>query len=446
MKFILLLLLTSFMTVAQERRNYGSQEIPAPFLSDSKSFGSDSIDWRNVAGVNWVGPVRNQANCGSCVAFAAIATVEDQFAIHTGNFWNRHNFSQEALFSCGKGGCSDGWLCASAAQYLRKNGVVDVSCAPYTAGQLGKVRECKTFCDSQLQRTIPISNVIRPTIMGAGEPEDVKRALKRGPVLTSMAVYPGFDSYKGGIFKATDEIRSLGGHAVEIVGFNDAGRYWIIKNSWGEDWGEKGFARISYDDASGIGNDTYGFEFDFKMPEAFFTPEEDAYVRGVLKIEGRFSSNVSLKKTSGELISDFSCKNDCEISTSSLSDGAYRLETMTTSGVLITRGFVVVNKDYEWSSTVAPPKGFDFRNTQFGRFYIDAKYPVSDVYPEKLILDILDLKGVLLYRRVFTDVLDFNRMGVNSYIFKNGPYKLVLKEHMLGREKKIGEFNIQLKN
>jgi hypothetical protein len=72
-----------------------------------------------------------------------------------------------------------------------------------------------------------------------------------------MVVYEDFFFYKSGIYQHTTGAMA-GGHAVMIVGYNEAQKYWIIRNSWGEDWGENGFAKISWDDTSGIGLQTWG--------------------------------------------------------------------------------------------------------------------------------------------------------------------------------------------
>ncbi|NDG26961.1 MAG: hypothetical protein EB120_07290 [Proteobacteria bacterium] len=52
----------------------------------------------------------------------------------------------------------------------------------------------------------------------------------------------------------------MGGHAITLIGYDDSAKAWIVRNSWGEDWGEKGYFRIAYDDASGVGNQTWGLE------------------------------------------------------------------------------------------------------------------------------------------------------------------------------------------
>jgi cathepsin B len=71
--------------------------------------------------------------------------------------------------------------------------------------------------------------------------------MENGPVQTGFEVYEDFLHYKSGIYKYTDGI-ILGGHAVKIVGWGKEGavNYWIVANSWGPKWGEKGYFRIAF--------------------------------------------------------------------------------------------------------------------------------------------------------------------------------------------------------
>ena len=68
-----------------------------------------------------------------------------------------------------------------------------------------------------------------------------------GPVIGGLNVYEDFDFYKSGIYRQTTGV-FRGRHAVCVVGYQDSekddGGYWIIKNSWGPNWGEKGFMRV----------------------------------------------------------------------------------------------------------------------------------------------------------------------------------------------------------
>src|SRR6185437_2955175 len=82
-----------------------------------------SIDWRNKDGVNWVDPILNQGNCGSCVAFSTIGTLQTQLNISSGIPGLDEQFSTQALFACGGGACDFGWEPQLAAQYLQTTGV-----------------------------------------------------------------------------------------------------------------------------------------------------------------------------------------------------------------------------------------------------------------------------------------------------------------------------------
>lgn len=69
--------------------------------------------------------------------------------------------------------------------------------------------------------------------------------MTNGPVEGAFTVYADFPSYKSGVYQHTagDE---LGGHAIKVLGWGvEAGvKYWLVANSWNEDWGDKGFFKI----------------------------------------------------------------------------------------------------------------------------------------------------------------------------------------------------------
>ena len=73
-----------------------------------------------------------------------------------------------------------------------------------------------------------------------------KQALAaNGPVIAGMRVYEDFYYYRSGTYRqAAGRYRGL--HAVAVVGYDDAARHWIVKNSWGGGWGEGGFINIGY--------------------------------------------------------------------------------------------------------------------------------------------------------------------------------------------------------
>ena len=227
---------------------------------------STSIDWRNKDGGNYVSPLLNQGNCGSCVAFATVGALETQVNVSSGIPGLNPTFSTQALFVCGGGACEFGWQPDLAAKYLQATGVPDEACAPYTMGATGETVACSTVCKDATARSYKIVSWNQVTD-GAQNIEAVKAALAKGPLITTLMVYEDFITYSSGIYKHTTGT-TLGGHAVSIVGYDDATRVWIIRNSWGPEWGESGFARVSWDDVSGISDNTIWME----------VPTADGYV------------------------------------------------------------------------------------------------------------------------------------------------------------------------
>lgn len=247
----------------ERKRMLGNSMVPddVEFISNESSvmWGlPKSIDWRNKEGKNWVSPILNQGACGSCVSFAAIGVLETQVNISSLLPNLNRRFSTQQLFSCGGGLCNRGWYIDSAVSFLKTKGVADEACMPYVSGATGQDVACNKACTDASSRSLKISASRKPTFLFRSL-NAIKKALQKGPLVTSMTVYSDFLTYSSGVYKSTSNRRE-GGHAISIVGYDDGKNALIIRNSWGPDWGEKGFAYIDYKDKSGIGNQTWSFE------------------------------------------------------------------------------------------------------------------------------------------------------------------------------------------
>jgi len=200
------------------------------------------LDWRQQNGYNWMTSVKDQGSCASCVAFGSIGAFEAQLKIQANNpSWNI-DLSEQHLFSCGGGKCSQGWYVSSALNYLRDYGTPDESCSPYQGGDVA----CANSCPDWQSRAYKISswNWLDTN------PSSIEAALQSGPVIARFDVYADFFDYQGGVYHHTSgELQ--GGHAVPIVGYDSVQQYWIAKNSWGANWGENGYFRIGFGE-SGI--------------------------------------------------------------------------------------------------------------------------------------------------------------------------------------------------
>lgn len=189
-----------------------------------------SFDWRNHDGSNWMTSVKNQSSCGSCWAFASVAIQEAKYNIQENNPDLDINLSEQYLVSdcCSSGSCSGGMPSSCA--------LTDEACYPYTRTD----SVCGSRCSDWDTRLWSSS-------MGyvSGEDDTIKLAImKQGPLYTSMNAEYVWDAANN-YYTCSDTNTT---HAVTLVGWNDVGGYWIIKNSWGLGWGDNGYANIKYDE------------------------------------------------------------------------------------------------------------------------------------------------------------------------------------------------------
>ena len=431
--FLLVLLSMSSLVYARDYK-LGLIDIPENIpLYEDRTKALESWDWRNVNGVNWLTPVRDQGNCGSCVAFAAVAALEAQYKIASGQSWLDPQFSPQQLFNCGGGACEIGWQLSPAMKMLKNKGVVDAACSPYESGATGQNVQClKNFCERQAERTFKIVDYTSPSSWG-GSAAKLKSAIKKGPVVTGMTVYEDFMTYTKGIYKSNSN-RRMGGHAVTIVGFNDVERYWIIKNSWGEEWGEKGFGRISYDDKSGVGESTYSLLLKAE-PEyiSITSPENRSYMSGeknVVVEHTQSSPGELVVRGEGELTKMNSCDETgskiCQVSfdTTRMRDGRYEVYAQANGFISMTKEFFVVNKAPSTKVEFRGSTGVDLSKPQKGRIEFDLDVLSSSVMPKDMQMILRNEKGENVLVRDIPEVFPKMRLGLRTNHFANGTYKL----------------------
>ena len=238
---------------AAEIKNYGmglADEIEPfsyPLFESNDSFLlPESIDWRDIGGTNWVSPVRNQGPCGACVPFSVTALFETYLNIANRTPNLNLNLSEQDLLAR-VGNCKDGANFSTALYALERGGLPDEGCMMYKAVDI----PFEKTCNDRPSRAFFANRILQV------RRSQLKHALQNGPVLTSMSVYDDFFAYKSGVYKYVKGPLA-GGHGVVIVGYDDRIRAFIVKNSWGPYWGDKGYVKISYDETqSGFGNSNY---------------------------------------------------------------------------------------------------------------------------------------------------------------------------------------------
>jgi C1A family cysteine protease len=198
-------------------------------------FIPQAIDWRNQGG-NFVTAPKQQGECGSCWSFAMTGALESYVLRKQNKPGTDLDLSEQVYVSCSNvGSCKGGALLPF---FLKDEGLPPESVYPYTATN----GSCGAAAPGWEKNAHKISGwgMVWPSLA------KIKTALAYyGPLPTSMQVYEDLMHYKSGIYTRVGGKR-LGGHAVLLVGYNDQDEYFIVKNSWGTDWGEAGFFRIDY--------------------------------------------------------------------------------------------------------------------------------------------------------------------------------------------------------
>jgi len=223
-------------------------------------------DWKD----NYLLPVRNQGKCGSCWAFAATGILGDHHKIHT---YVDKQMSVQYLLSCDskQSGCQGANNLSQVLTDLTSNsdtgGTPISEDVPYVSSS-GTSIPCK-WNKTQFRMHYFQPGTVANLCEGPQTGEDatksilnrniqrMKQEITRGPVIAAMNVYADFPTFfkKGTVYSWDGTSKQVGGHAIEIVGwdYDSKGEFWIIKNSWGPSWNGDGyfFIRIG-DKGSGL--------------------------------------------------------------------------------------------------------------------------------------------------------------------------------------------------
>lgn len=260
---------------------------PRPALGDPPP----SFSWLDHSG-DWTTPARDQGNCGSCWACAALGALESIINLREGFPSLDPDLSEQYILSClpYAGGCSGGSPYAAfyAIQSTHSegngcNGVVTESCFPYRASD---GIPCGAKCADWEEHLVPITDYGYWNTDGS--PQDRARiktqVMEEGPVVTYMLATEEFTEWGLTHHQATDYFAYPGpvsghNHCVLIVGWQDdptvgRGGYWICKNSWGPYFGYNGFFNIEY---GSLNIDTQGIVWaDYDPASVDWPPAADA--------------------------------------------------------------------------------------------------------------------------------------------------------------------------
>ncbi|KAL7713784.1 Cysteine proteinase 3 [Entamoeba marina] len=196
-----------------------------------------SVDWRDE---NVIPPIRDQDTCGSCYSFASVAALESRLLIKGSNKYTADNidFSEQQIVSCSGQDKCEGGNAINTYTYIQSKGLMDESDFPYTSTN----GTCKYVRSKTVVTCDGYSNIKR------GSEDALTEAIAEGPVFIAIdASHASFKFYKKGIYNNPLCSRIKLSHAVVAIGYGSENGedYYIVRNSWGEDWGENGYVRMT---------------------------------------------------------------------------------------------------------------------------------------------------------------------------------------------------------
>jgi cathepsin B len=257
------------LELPRKTHSYSELQLDVPDSFDSRE------QWPDC---KMIGYARDQANCGSCWAFASTEAFNDRLCIASKGKFTKFLSTMAtteccSFLQCFSMGCNGGQP-GMAWRYFKTTGIVtggnydDIgkgdSCYPYKFESCahhiddpsrpacdktpsGKAAQCPTTCSEKGYQVSYSKDIYRADSSYSLSGEDaIKRdILQYGPVSAAFTVYEDFPAYKSGVYHHVSG-EALGGHAVKIIGWGEENGtpYWLIMNSWNEMWGDKGTFKI----------------------------------------------------------------------------------------------------------------------------------------------------------------------------------------------------------
>ena len=226
----------NFLEIAKQQNAFAdeaSKLLPEQAPSKLCSPAMKSFDWRRYGRVP---PVRQQSPCGDCWAFGALGAYETSY--HLVNDLQIKASEQYVINCVPQGSCNKGGWHQWVFNWMLTKGIADETAVRYT----GEERACPAGVRTPYRATIWgfVSNdkTIPPV-------EKTKAAIcNYGSVAVAVNATPAFQAYRGGVFNQQDPGNI--NHDVLLIGWDDAKGAWLLRNSWGTDWGENGYMWIAY--------------------------------------------------------------------------------------------------------------------------------------------------------------------------------------------------------
>ena len=269
---ILILISTNITIISASSSN--EEDLPSYF------------SWRDIDGIDYVTPIKDQTPAPTCEAYALCAALETIMQYQEKEIFHP-DLSETHLYFYAGGSYNAGYVnLVDAANYLVESGVPDEGCYP-------DPHRAYDYPFSSLERWEERTVKINKWGWVNNSVDDIKKALiEHGPLVFCAYLWKDFFTYRNGIY-GKGFGRYAGGHVMAIVGYDDSEQCWIVKNSWGTTWGHDGWLKMAYD-AEMITKDWYD-DYDQRCTGIIYL--DTAYGNFHPKEPKVYIQNMDIKKT-----------------------------------------------------------------------------------------------------------------------------------------------------